>query len=62
MASIVELRPGHAVRRPPPRKWSPDLFRAMFPTMEGDDLEPYQLKLLPETAPRRFDAGRTSPP
>lgn len=61
MASIVELRPGHAVRRPPPRKWSPELFRAMFPEFDGEPAEAYQLKLLPETAPRRSGAAHRVP-
>ncbi len=52
MGSIVQLRPGHAVRRPPPKKWSPELMRAMFPEFDGEPPEPYQLSLLPRALAR----------
>lgn len=45
-AVIYQIRPGKAVRRPQPKKWSPELLKHLYPTFEADDPCPDQLSLL----------------
>lgn len=57
MAVIYEIRPGHAVRRPKPKRWSPKMMKAMFPEFDGEPAEPYQLSLIPKAdIPRSVQA------
>lgn len=45
MAVIYEVRPGKAVRRPMPKRWSPEFLKVLIPEFDAEPADPNQLDL-----------------
>lgn len=45
MGSIYELHPGKAVRRPSPKRWSPEFLKVLVPEYDAEPADPTQLDL-----------------
>lgn len=55
MGVIVKLG-SRIVRRPPPRKWAPEMLKHLHPEFDGEPAEPFQLRLLLESRTRNRQA------